>query len=141
MHFSAITSRLREEAGQSAVEFALVLPLFIAFVFLIVEFSRTFNAYNDVNQMAANGVRLAAVNRYPGAASLIASEADTGAVQNNATVALSYPNTTCNQGDPVRVTVTTPITILSLKPYLDVQPLTLTGHAEMRIEVPPTAGC
>jgi Flp pilus assembly protein TadG len=141
MHFSAITSRLRDEAGQSAVEFALVLPLFIAFVFLIVEFSRTFNAYNDVNQMAANGVRLAAVNRYPGAASLIAAEADTGAVQNNATVALSYPNGTCGQGDPVRVTVNTPISILSLKPYLDVQPFTLTGHAEMRIEVPPTAGC
>jgi Flp pilus assembly protein TadG len=141
MHFSAITSRVRDEAGQSAVEFALVLPLFIAFVFLIVEFSRTFNAYNDINQMAANGVRLAAVNRYPGAAALIAAEADTGAVQNGANVQLSYPNGTCAQGDPVRVTVTTPISILSLKPYLDVQPFTLNGHAEMRIEVPPTAGC
>jgi Flp pilus assembly protein TadG len=141
VHHPTIISRLRDEAGQSAVEFALVLPIFIAFVFLIVEFSRAFNAYNDINQMAANGVRLAAVNRFPGAASLIASEADTGAVQNNANVSLTYPNGTCNVGDPVRVTVTTPISILSLAPYLNVSPFTLTGHAEMRIEVPPTSGC
>ena len=65
MHFRAITSRLRNDSGQAAIEFALVLPLLIAFLFLIVGFARVFNAYNDLNQMAADGARLAAVGNLP----------------------------------------------------------------------------
>jgi hypothetical protein len=108
---------------------------------LITESSRTFNSYNDVNQMAANGARMAAVNRFPGAAGLISSEADTKAVRDGATVTVTYPSGTCAVGDPVRVTVTVPITILKVLPVLDVPPLTLNGHAEMRLEAAPTGGC
>jgi hypothetical protein len=41
----------------------------------------------------------------------------------------------------VRVTVTVPIKILKYLPVLNVPALTLTGHAEMRIEAAPTGGC
>ena len=71
MHLRAITSRLRNESGQAAVEFALVLPLLIAFVFLIAGFARVFNAYNDLNQMAADGARFAAVGTFPGTSALL----------------------------------------------------------------------
>jgi len=131
----------REESGQAAIEFALILPLLLGMLFLITEFARTFNAYNDINQMAANGARLAAVNRFPGAANLIASEADTKAVRTGATVTVSYPSGTCAVGDPVRVSVSVPITIMKFKPVLDTPALTLNGHAEMRIEAAPTGGC
>jgi hypothetical protein len=49
-----------------AIEFALILPFLIAFIFLITDFARLFNYINDANQIAANGARLAAVNNYPG---------------------------------------------------------------------------
>lgn len=131
----------REESGQAAIEFALVLPLLLGVLFMITEFSRTFNAYNDVNQMAANGARMAAVNRFPGAAALISAEADTKAVRDGASATVSYPSGTCAVGDPVRVTVTVPITVLKFLPLLDTPALTLTGHAEMRLEAAPTGGC
>ena len=76
MHLHAITSRLRNDSGQAAVEFALVLPLLIAFLFLIAGFARVFNAYNDLNQMAADGARFAAVGNFPGASALL-DNADT----------------------------------------------------------------
>jgi Flp pilus assembly protein TadG len=131
----------RDESGQAAIEFALILPLLLGVLFMITEFSRTFNAYNDVNQMAANGARLAAVNRFPGTAALIAAEGDTKAVRDDASAAVTYPSGTCAVGDPVRVTVTVPIKILKYLPVLNVPALTLTGHAEMRIEAAPTGGC
>jgi Flp pilus assembly protein TadG len=131
----------RDESGQAAIEFALVLPLLLGLLFMITEFSRAYNAYNDVNQMAADGARMAAVGRYPGSAALISSEGDTKAVRDGATAVVSYPSGACKVGDPVRVTVAVPITFLKFLPLLDVPAKTLTGHAEMRLEAAPAGGC
>jgi Flp pilus assembly protein TadG len=133
---STFRHRCRDQRGQSSVEFALVLPLLLLVLFGIVEFARAFNAYNDLNQMAANGARFASVGRYPGDASLRTSEADT-ATARNATLLVQYFDngvvTTCAPGRSVRVTASAPITpakILKLTPGT----ITLTGKAEMRVE-------
>src|SRR5436190_5913507 len=76
MHLHTVTARIRNEAGQAAVEFALVLPLLIALLFLIVGFARVFNEYNDLNQMAADGARFAAVGNWPGTTAVL-DNADT----------------------------------------------------------------
>lgn len=129
-----IRHRLRDDTGQAVIEFALVLPLVLFVLFLIVEFGRVFNAYNDVNQMAADGARMAAVNRYPGDAQLLES-ADAQAVKTGATIAVSYP-AGCSVGDYVRVQVDTTMTLI---PFLNVSPIPLHGSAEMRVEQAPGA--
>ena len=48
------------------VEMALVLPILVVLAIGIVDFGRAMNYWNDVNQLAADGARFAAVNRNPG---------------------------------------------------------------------------
>jgi Flp pilus assembly protein TadG len=130
--------RFLNESGQSSVEFALVLPLVLLVMFAIVEFARAYNAYNDLNQMAATGARFAAVNQYPGGPKLVVSEADTG-VSRRATVTLQYLQNgvaaSCVVGGSVRVTAKAPI---QLTPILKVASGNLTGQAEMRVERCPS---
>jgi hypothetical protein len=48
------------------VEFALIMPILLFLVLGIVDFGRAINYWNDVNQIAADGARYAAVNKNPG---------------------------------------------------------------------------
>jgi Flp pilus assembly protein TadG len=134
---STLRHRCRDERGQSSVEFALVLPLLLLVLFGIVEFARAFNAYNDLNQMAASGARFAAVGRYPGDTALKNSEADT-TVSRNATLQVQYfPSGTCVVGGSVRVTASAPITFAKVL-KLSSPTITLNGRAEMRVERCPS---
>lgn len=49
--------------GQSLVEFALVLPLFLLFIFGIVDLGRGVFAYNAIQNSAREGVRVAIVDQ------------------------------------------------------------------------------
>jgi Flp pilus assembly protein TadG len=130
--------RLRDEGGQSAVEFALVLPLLLLVLFMIVEFSRAYNAYNDLNQMAANGARMAAVGRFPGSAQLISDEADTGTARGATVPDPVYDGAggLCVVGGSVTVTVSAPISIAPVVKVgaTKVGTINLTGKATMRVE-------
>jgi Flp pilus assembly protein TadG len=147
MHFHAVTSRFRNERGQAAIEFALVLPLLIAFLFLIVGFARVFNTYNDLNQMAADGARFAAAGNFPGASALL-GDADTpqskAASISDPTYALPGSSTfgaACTVGGTVKVTATANVQLIPFLPYVNsVLPgvPTLTGSAEMRVEQCPS---
>ena len=48
------------------VEMALVMPILLFLALGIVDFGRAINYWNDVNQIAADGARFAAVNKNPG---------------------------------------------------------------------------
>jgi Flp pilus assembly protein TadG len=143
MHLNAITSRIRNESGQAAVEFALVLPLLIAFLFLIVGFARVFNAYNDLNQMAADGARFAAVGNFPGASQLLdgadtpLSKAATIGGPIYAAPGSSTWGAPCTVGGTVKVTATADLKLIPFVPYIS-SGLSgvpqLHGTAEMRVE-------
>jgi Flp pilus assembly protein TadG len=53
----------RRERGQSLVEFALVLPLFLLLFFAIVDFGSAVFTYNSLTNAAREGARLAIVNQ------------------------------------------------------------------------------
>jgi Flp pilus assembly protein TadG len=63
-----IHQRLRSQRGTAMVEMALVLPILLFVALGIVDFGRAINYSNDVNQIAADGARYAAVNNNPGMA-------------------------------------------------------------------------
>jgi hypothetical protein len=121
------------------VEFALVLPLLVAILFLITGFARAFNAYNDLNQLAADGARFAAVGNFPGASALL-NNADTplsrAAVIDGPTYG-SGPGDPCTVGGTVKVTATADLRLIPFLPYINsVVPAkpNLQGRAEMRVE-------
>jgi len=61
---SRLRSRRRPDArGQSLVEFALVLPLFLVLVMGIADFGLAVFSYNSITNAAREGARLAIVNQ------------------------------------------------------------------------------
>ena len=55
-------SRIRSEAGQSLVEFAVILPLVVMVVLALADFGRALYMYLEAEQAASDAARLAAVN-------------------------------------------------------------------------------
>jgi Flp pilus assembly protein TadG len=138
MNLQANTSRIRNQSGQAALEFALVVPLLLAFLFLIIGFARVFNTYNDLNQMAAAGARLAAVGSFPGATALVQANADTSQSQSATIVGPTYSSGTCTVGGTVTVTAQANVNLVPFLPYINtvIPGFTnpLKGTAQMRVE-------
>lgn len=53
---------MEKERGQSLVEFALLLPVFILIVFLTIQFGIILNAYVSITHLSREGARYAAIN-------------------------------------------------------------------------------
>ena len=58
--------RFGRSDGQTLVEFALVLPIFLLIVMGVFEFGRAITYWHDLNNTAQVAARYAVVNRYPG---------------------------------------------------------------------------
>jgi Flp pilus assembly protein TadG len=57
--------KLRSERGQATVEFALILPIVLLLVVGMIEFAKGFNYWLNLNHLANEGARWAAVNKLP----------------------------------------------------------------------------
>ena len=55
--------RSKDRKGQSMVEFALILPVFILLMVGVFDFGRAIYAYNTINNAARQGARLAIVDQ------------------------------------------------------------------------------
>ena len=154
----ALIPRLRDDSGQTTVEFALLVPLLCVLLVLSVDTGRAALCWLDATHLANRGARLAAVNSAPPSGStlqdLIRSEAvasdmrgdeSTSSIPSPATVCIDFPpnpetGTTGQKGDPVKVTVSLDYHLI---PYLDTT-LPLKGSSTMRLEQQPTTyteGC
>ena len=56
-------SRIKDQRGQALVEMALVLPILILVVFGIIEFGRIYTYQLQINSVARQGARTAAVGK------------------------------------------------------------------------------
>src|SRR4051812_24613405 len=63
-----MTTRLRDERGASAVEFAFIVPLLLVLVLGIAEFGRAFQVSGTLSSAAREGVRVMALQNDPAAA-------------------------------------------------------------------------
>jgi Flp pilus assembly protein TadG len=150
----------RRERGQVTVEFALILPLFLILVFGIIKFGIAINYWLDMQRVANQGARWAAVNRYPIAstgtycadnggtltagcstASLVQVLAGSKvAVGETLTPCIYFPSTTGpgntpQVGDPVNVTIKRHLSLGI--PFIPLG-VTVSGKATMRLEQTPT---
>jgi len=57
--------RSRGQGGQALVEFALIIPLFLMIVVGVIQFGLALNYWLDMQRIANQGARWAAVDRYP----------------------------------------------------------------------------
>ena len=93
----------RYDRGQSAVEFALILPVFTILLFGIIEFGRLWMTVNIMSGAAREGARVAVISgsNFTQARTSALNVLNAGNV-NNATVTITGPN----GNNEVQVTVT-----------------------------------
>ena len=130
--------RLRNESGQAVVEFALVVPLICLLIVAIFHFGKVMNYWLDLNHVASEGARKAAVNTFASDGEydtylrdrLETTELRTGgtsSIPNPATIAVCLTEGP-DVGDPVTVQVTADYSL----PFGAT--ITLRGNATMRME-------
>ncbi|WP_066258703.1 TadE/TadG family type IV pilus assembly protein [Neobacillus drentensis] len=65
---------MKSEKGQSLVEFALILPLFLMLLFGIVDFGRAFHAYLTIDHAGREAARAASIGKDNAAVKLVAKK-------------------------------------------------------------------
>lgn len=142
---SRVRRRLRSEHGQAAVEFALVVPFLCLIIIAILHFGKVMNYWLDLNHVASEGARKAAVNTYASYAEYdgyIRSRLETGELRSGGTTSIPAPSTIAvclpegsDVGDPVTVQVAAGYSL----PFIGTT-ITLRGTATMRLEQPADFG-
>ena len=115
-------------------EFALVLPVFVLIIAGILSFGRVFFYWIEANHLANETARWAVVDKNPYAPATLqqaARDASSKEFQQDVKVCIDFPTGTAVVGDPVRVRVQKPF---SLVPILNAGTITIRGSSEMRIE-------
>jgi Flp pilus assembly protein TadG len=136
------------ERGATLVEFAFILPVFVLFVFGIIDFGWAFAQNLDVKQGAREGGRIVAVNGGTGSGTTQCQSIQTqirGRTQDlnaaSVTVVIAFTdsngNGTKDIGDLADVTLTYPISSVSgvLSGFLNG---TMQSHVRVRLEQPGT---
>jgi hypothetical protein len=147
------------ERGQALVEFALIAPLFLLLVVGIIQFGIGLNYWLDLNRIANQGARWAAVDKYPNCNGTVGSvgcrsvatpaetlkaylesEPVSGGLQPTASICFDVPAPPASPtlagtvGQPVTVRVESDFTFL---PIMNLATIRLRGKATMRIEQNP----
>jgi hypothetical protein len=128
-------SRLRSEHGQASVEFAIAALLLCLVIIAIFHFGKVMNYWLDLNHVASEGARKAAVNTLDTDVlrsrleTIELRDGGTTSIPNPATIAVCFPDGTSAVGDPVEVQVAADYAL----PFIGAT-ITLRGSATMRME-------
>jgi hypothetical protein len=85
--------RRRDARGQSLVEFALILPLFLALVFGVIDGGRAIFAYNQMSQIARSVARTASTTCFQSSTPCDSTSGPIAAAITDASVGLQAPVT------------------------------------------------
>ncbi len=124
-------SRLRDQRGASAVEFALLVPMLLILVLGIVEFGHAFQVQGTLSAAAREGVRVMALQNDPAAARAAVRKA-AGSLDPAITDAQIAISTVC---PPTAGSTSVELTISYPKPFLTDffgAEIDLTGRGVMR---------
>jgi Flp pilus assembly protein TadG len=150
-----IRQRLRNEKGQSFVEFTLLAPIVLVLILGVVDLGKATSYWLDSSHLANEAARSAAVNgcpqdpvnppgtcnpnfaNYPTMfATAIVNQAETTQLRGKITVCVwdfdpSGAPGTWQRGDEIRVTASSPYAFI---PFLNLASTTVTGRSTMRLE-------
>ena len=136
-----VRRRLGSERGQAAVEFAMVVPLLCVFIIGIFHFGKVMNYWLDLNHVASEGARKAAVNGFATDAAYetwVRSRLETAELRDGGSTSIPSQSTIAvclpeggDVGDPVTVQVAADYSL----PFIG-KTMTLRGTATMRLEQP-----
>ena len=137
---SSRTSRFgAPEAGQSIVEFVLVLPFLLLILFGITQFGIAVNDGADMNQVASAAARKLAVNQQPSWDPVAYVKSIVEPPLNNSTLKVTVCYSGTNPGDSVAIKVTVDKTVSVIPGFNNGGPtLHPSGRATMRLEAPLT---
>lgn len=123
---------IRNNRGQSLVEFALVLPVLTLLVFGIIDYGRLFNEFLVISHASREGARAGIV----AAATLsTVNAAVKSAAPNRTNLTIAMNPSTPVRGNPVTVTVSSRLTLLTPISTLFTQnPFPVTAATTMRAE-------
>lgn len=131
--------RLRGESGQAVVEFAMVVPLICVLILAIFHFGKVMNYWLDLNHVASEGARKAAVNTFASDGeydAYLRDRLETIELRDGGTTSIPNPATIAvclteggDVGDPVTVQVSADYSL----PLIGAT-ITLRGNATMRME-------
>jgi Flp pilus assembly protein TadG len=138
---AAARSKLGGESGQGAVEFGMVVPFLCVLVLVLVDFGKAMNYWLDLNHVASEGARRAAVNAFATSGEyqtymrnrLETIELRTGGTESiptAATISICLPEGG-DVGDPVTVRVAVSYRWI---PFIGHTDWNLHGTATMRLE-------
>jgi Flp pilus assembly protein TadG len=144
-----VLPRRRRSSGQSLVEFALVLPVFMLLVFGILDGGRAILAYNNVAQSTRNVARVASVTCFdttprcdstttgaPVESAIDEQFAEQGAATWTVTCIdpiTNAPPVNCNPGHIVRVSASSTITLITPFVSQAIGPVTVSAISEAEI--------
>jgi hypothetical protein len=142
------SDRRERERGQAMVEFALILFPLLLLVVGIIQFGILLNFWLDMNRIANQGARFAAVNCGPATNPSHCNPSLQSWLQqqalsqgNNPQVTICYEGgktgATADVGDAVTVRLTQPFTF---RPIVSIGTINLTAKATMRLEQKPSKG-
>ncbi len=127
---------VRDERGQTAVEFALIAPLLVILLLAIIQFGIAFHNYVTITDAARAGARKAIVARFASGnfddAKQTVRDAASSLGQSKLTPTVTAPSMT--SGSLVTVTVTYPYTIDIPLIGLTIKNGTLTATAKEELE-------
>ena len=132
-------ARTLREAGQTLVEFALILPIMLLLIFALVDFGRGFYTWLILTNGAREGARVGATQQDYNAIVTRIQEATGTLDQDRLTITLT--NVQGPRGEPIEVDLeydfefVTPIGgILNIVSGGNLEAPTITAHASMRLE-------
>ncbi|HEU5223879.1 MAG TPA: TadE family protein [Candidatus Lumbricidophila sp.] len=120
--------RRLNERGSVAVEFALIVPVFVLLVFGVIEFSNMYNQQLAVTNAARSAVRTMSIGNSAAAASAAGIAAAPGLRPAPTAANFSYSPPVCTSGETMTATVTYNASFLT---GLFGSTLTLKGKAAM----------
>jgi len=126
-------SKIKKNKGQTLVEMAIVLPVLVALIFGMTDFSRVLSGYLVATEASREGARVAALSGDNAAVETAVRNAAPSIDVTKLTVT-TVPETR-TRGDSVTVTVTYNIEIITpLVNTMLTNPLPITSQTIMRVE-------
>ncbi len=120
---------IREEKGQSLVEFALVIPIFLLFIVFIIDLGRVAYTYSTMHFTAQETVRLGSFGYTDTEMETYAKQHFTAGNGNSMVVSISPSDSIRESGDDVTVTLS-----YKMNAIMPLAELVISGPIDIQVD-------